>query len=469
METTARTPVRWLKDGSLRLDASFYAGPEQQKARAFVHNRTLKKRLLRELCDGGTEGIYYTGRFRRIYVDDPARGYPFLTGSGVVRADPLADCGYVSRKFTPDLGTLTLRKDTTIVTRSGSIGNTVYVNGVLNGILGSDDLVRIVPSPSQSPPGYLFAFLSSRLGKALLTQHTYGSVVQHIEAYHLFDLPVFTPSDQLEEKVDKLIQKAAKLRAEASEIFRKALARFNRDVFELSDDHRFKYPRDRFLACERVTLRNLRLDGYHNIGYCREGRDAIRAPTVLGEYITAYQPPQFKRPYVKKGVIFMSGMDLYDVHPHPSAHISRLMPSLGAYRVRAGTILVQSDGQRYGLIGRPVVLHRHLDNCAVTQHMMRVVPKRPKDSGFIYFFMLTEVGRRCLLGMSFGTSMGSLFENSFLTCACPKVDPQRRASFQESFDQVVTKRDDAIGLEREAIEMVEEEIENHLNKKNGRS
>ena len=49
-----------------------------------------KRRLdtLAEVCV--PDGIFIPGRFKRIYVDDPAHGAPYLTGGSIMQADPLA-------------------------------------------------------------------------------------------------------------------------------------------------------------------------------------------------------------------------------------------------------------------------------------------------------------------------------------------------------------------------------------------
>lgn len=105
MTTALNVPGSWLTQKGTRLDANCYVGPGQKQARAFIAN-DIPKMPLSEVTVGGTEGVFLAGRFRRVYVDNPANGYPFVTGSNVIQADPRSNCNYISTKYTRELNTL---------------------------------------------------------------------------------------------------------------------------------------------------------------------------------------------------------------------------------------------------------------------------------------------------------------------------------------------------------------------------
>lgn len=215
MATAVSTPSSWLFQEGLRLDATYYGGPGQREVRAFLAS-DIEKRELRELTQGGEAGIYIPSRFKRTYVDNPEYGYPYLSGASIVQADPLSNCRYLSKKYTPNVEALLLRPKMIIITCSGIIGNTVYISDYFRGAIGSPDLLRVVPDPDQIPPGYLYAFLSSKIGRALLTQSSYGSVVSHIEAHHVYDLPIPILAPEVMAEVHDLIEEAARLRTEGN-------------------------------------------------------------------------------------------------------------------------------------------------------------------------------------------------------------------------------------------------------------
>ena len=50
--------------------------------------------------------------------------------------------------------------------------------------------MKVVPDPGRIPPGYLYAFLSSKYGVPQIVGGTYGAIIQHIEPQHIANLPV---------------------------------------------------------------------------------------------------------------------------------------------------------------------------------------------------------------------------------------------------------------------------------------
>jgi type I restriction enzyme S subunit len=50
--------------------------------------------------------------------------------------------------------------------------------------------MRVVPDAEKIPPGYLYAYLSSKFGVPLVVGGTYGAIIQHIEPEHIANLPV---------------------------------------------------------------------------------------------------------------------------------------------------------------------------------------------------------------------------------------------------------------------------------------
>ncbi|MBN2006285.1 MAG: restriction endonuclease subunit S [Anaerolineae bacterium] len=414
---------------------------------------------LDEVCKQG--GVFIPGRFKRVYVDDPAHGERWLSPSDMLKAD-LSDLRLVSRKYTPSIETLRVHKGWILLSRSGTIGNMAYVREDMDGLVGSDDIIRIVPDTQRILPGYLYAYLNSSLAQSLIEQKTYGAVVPHIEAHHVMDLPIPRLDPAVEQRIHELIERAAALRVEAKQGLECAQTRFLREVLNISpgswewqctNEHAYA------VGIARFYNKYHRLDGFHYVGYVGEAEKALRGTELLGELIDPYQPPIFKRPYTDDtGIPFLSGMDLYNAYPKPRLYISRKMKNLDRYIVAAGTILVQNVGQRYGLFGRPTILPKHLDQCSVTQHLMRVYPKDPQDRGFVYLWLSTEFGRRLLLKQSFGTSMGVLFEDSFRNMPVPACPASLRHSFESEVQRMCEQRETANDLEDQAQAAVGEAL-----------
>jgi type I restriction enzyme, S subunit len=229
------TAVSDLYAGDCRLDASFHASagvkalrrlrrwagapapsPVQRSAtrESTVSYGSQRLDRLDEVCK--PDGIFIPSRFKRIFVDDPEHGAPYLTGGSIMQAEPLSGAKLLSYKYTANLAELALRERMILVTCSGTIGNSVYVNANFRGAVGSPDLLRIEADIVKIPPGYLYTFLSSPVGKALIEQKTYGAVVPHIEAHHVVDLPIPRLDAAIEARIHALVERAAELRVDAN-------------------------------------------------------------------------------------------------------------------------------------------------------------------------------------------------------------------------------------------------------------
>ena len=206
--------VQDLQNGDMRLDASYHASSGHQALRGL---RGAGKRTdrLDQVCL--SNGIFIPGRFRRVYVGNPQYGLRWLSPSDMQKAD-LSGLGFVSRKYTPDLDTLRIQKGWILLSRSGTIGNLVYVRSDMDGLIGSDDIIRIAPDPQKIYSGYLYALLSSPAMVEVIQQKTYGAVIPHIEAHHVVDLPIPRLDPSQEEEIHRLIEQAADLRVGANRL-----------------------------------------------------------------------------------------------------------------------------------------------------------------------------------------------------------------------------------------------------------
>lgn len=445
-----------LLQGRYRVDASYYASTGVRSEHLLLkwQQKNKKNRLqsLGDLC--APNGLFVGDWLKRIYVNSPENGAPYIAGGDILSVAPKSDGKHLSFRHGDYIKQLSLQKSMILMTCSGTIGSLVYVNDDFLGSVGSPDLLRIVANSQKILPGYLYCFLNSNFGKSLILKGIYGGVIQHIEIPYMKSIPIPRLDSAVEEHIHSLIEQAAVLRVQANALLNKSQERFYRDVlgFEISSLRWVAGHVDAFaIGVAQFRTTNHRLDAFHYVGYTGEAKAYLPKTQPMGDLVEPYQPPLFKRPYTgENGIPFLSGIDLYDAYPTPHMYISRKMESLELYIVDAGTILVQKDGQRYGLFGRPTILPKHLDKSSVTQHMMRVYPRDVKDRGFVYIWLSTEIGRRLLLKESFGTSMGVLIERSFKQMPIPVCQIDLRHSFETDVQTICEMRDKAIALEDQA-------------------
>lgn len=454
-----------LLSSGFRLDASYHSS---DGIKALHHLQQLElikglsnpvKRLdsLGNICD-----MFVGDWLKRIYVDDPKHGAPYITGDNILKLNPFGGGKYLSYRHGEYINQLSLQEKMIVMSCSGTVGRLAFVNSIMKGAVGSPDLLRILAKPNLILPGYLFAFLSSEMGHALIKKGVYGAVIQHIEIPYMDTIPIPRLDLVQERRIHELVEQAAELRVQANQRLRQTQERFYHQVLGIDPQHLVWQCRNEH-AYAVGTFRFInplhRLDGFHHVGYVGEAERYLGKTIQLGELVEPYQPPMFKRPYTgKNGIPFLSGIDLYDYYPKPHMYISRKMASLDLYIVQASTILVQNVGQRYGLFGRPTILPKHLDRCSVTQHLMRIYTKDARNRGFVYVWLSTEVGRRLLLKQSFGTSMGVLFERSFEEMPVPDCSTELSHSFEDDLQIICEMREQANELEDQAQSLLAQSL-----------
>ncbi len=210
-----------------RMDAWFYDPTKNDVVKQVwdldgingIQVRTIGE-LIRDPAD-----VFYPGRHKRNYTRPGPDAVPFLSGTNVLQVRPF-DVKWQSRKYKPMERHL-VETGWILVTRSGSTGRVVYVGDdlagfqIAEGVAVSEHVIRIIPDTEQVDPGYLFAYLSTEgVGKVLLAQGIYASVVRHITPEHIRAIPVPLPPAELQREVGDRVREAERRRGEANQIIR---------------------------------------------------------------------------------------------------------------------------------------------------------------------------------------------------------------------------------------------------------
>ena len=169
--------------------------------------------------------VFYPGRHRRNYTKPGPDSVPFLSGTNMLQVRPF-DVKWQPKAYRP-MQRHIVQTGWILVTRSGSVGRVLYVGddiagfSVQNGVAVSEHVIRIIPDPDEVDPGYLFSFLSSEnIGKVLLAQGIYASVVKHITPEHIRAIPVPLPARNIQNEIGKRVVVAEQMRSRANESIR---------------------------------------------------------------------------------------------------------------------------------------------------------------------------------------------------------------------------------------------------------
>ncbi len=194
-----------LTRGGLRLTASYFL-PRDVAAAQALDRSNYETEPLADLCK--PDGIFRGPIFKRIPAQDARFGRPYVKPSQLERLNVGID-KYLSHLHGDLLDELALEHGMILVTCSGkSLGKVIFARADLDGLVASHDLIRVCPDPDRIHPGYLFAYMSSRIGKVVIRRQIYGTSVVHIGPELLFDLPIIRLGDDRERAIGDAVLKA---------------------------------------------------------------------------------------------------------------------------------------------------------------------------------------------------------------------------------------------------------------------
>ena len=201
-----------------RFDASFHS------PQAFWVEQQLRKSNmpLSRLGDAHIAAIKAVTKFRkRVYV--PKGGIPLLSSKQIFQIDPIGVKGLARGAHTDDLEEIALKPNYLVITRSGTIGRVFLVPEYMDGWATSEHSIRVVANDTILS-GYLYAWLASYYGQALIKRYSYGSVILEIDRFMIAEIPVPFPEHGAVVHIADLVLQGSKLRDEAWQLEQGALA-----------------------------------------------------------------------------------------------------------------------------------------------------------------------------------------------------------------------------------------------------
>ena len=333
-----------------------------------------------------------------------------------------------------------------------------YCRREMDGMACSEHVLRIVPDDARIPAGYLYAYLSSKFGVPLVVSGTYGSIIQSIEPEHVASLPVPRLGDVLESAIHELIEQAGELRTQASHLKREAIRRFAElcDLPELMPAEKYATP---YLGSARSDDLAERMDSTYYISPALEARadfDKVGRrwqSKSIGEIAEVFIPTIFKRLYADdpaEGYPYITGADVFCIRPTSSQYLMNKVARENRLILERGMIVLHEAGQRYGLIGRSVMVGRSLDGFACTNNMVRLIPHDEMETGYVFAVLSSEHGLRLLKREAAGSSIPHLDARRIAAVEIPWPDRDIRAQVAALAHEAREGWDRADEMEREA-------------------
>ncbi|CUQ01692.1 restriction endonuclease subunit S [Enterocloster clostridioformis] len=215
-----------LSNMNLRLDASYHV----PVADAIVTHLKENAAEVTKVGDSRiSKAVILPGRFARVYVDE-GYGRVLIGGKQLGELDPSGKKYISNTKHDKILSKLEVHENTTLITRSGTIGKIAFVPKHWEHWIPSDHIIRVVPA-NEDVAGYLYIFLTSDYGRTLITRYTYGSVVDEIDDNHVRQIAIPLLKDHASQKrINDLALEANQKRYEAYCLEQEALRLMNEKV-----------------------------------------------------------------------------------------------------------------------------------------------------------------------------------------------------------------------------------------------
>lgn len=417
------------------------------------------KHLIREI------GAAYGAVFTR-HDCDPNVGVDLLSQVDMFASEPA--CRVIRRDSMPKPERHLVTPGQILIAGAGQMGEsalfgraTIADRRLVGRYVGPHIVALTIADVEDDASYYLYAFLASAAGLDLIRSTAYGTSVPSIRLDLLANLPIPQPPTETQARVGRLVRLAMKERERFAEELQKARA----PIEELPA------MREAHAACaarrSRVGLHSppfATLSAWNHVSSGAALPDLRRVwKARLGDVVPPdgiFNGLRFARvpcesPY---GVELLSQRDVFMLKPvpqrvlHPGFADKWLFAPEGSLLVGgAGTL---GEGE---IFGRAVYVSPEMSRYAVSEHMLRVQPRRG-EAAVAYAYLSTLVGRRLLRSTAVGTKILSMRPDLLRALPFPEVDSATAERVTARLREAMRARDGADRAEAEAIRLVETEV-----------
>ncbi len=373
----ASLPASLLGAGARRMEAENYLAGGHG-LRVAIEARPVGYVRLGELAE-----VWQPPRLKGIQVSQES-GTPFLAATQIFDFRP------VPRKWlalgrTQDMDIRFVTRGMVLVTRSGSVGRATIATAAHEKTLISDDFLRVEPK-LLGHWGWLYAFLRSPQGRAMMSAAQYGHVIKHLEVDHIASLPIPLPKEDVLARFDTLAHAILEKRGRSIALAAEA----DRGYSELFSVHPTRDGEAGFtVQASELFKGNRRLEGNCHVPAVKRIPEVLagRAKKVvpLGDLTSRiFVPGRFKHIYGDGGIPYLDSADLLEVNPDVLKFVISLPPAAQeSYRVEQGWLLAPCSGQVYGNLGQSVIATEFHVGKILSNHILRICPNDKIRSGYL--------------------------------------------------------------------------------------
>lgn len=338
---------------------------------------------------------------------------------------------------------------TIVVRRSADVGRSTITCKFHEGHLISDHFFRVEPRKPRDK-GWLYAFIRSPQGRAMMTGSQYGHIIQHIEFGHLRELPIPAVSDAVASDFNQRVSRIVQYRNEAFRLSEEADDRFARAVGSIEPDA----TDEGFVVRATDAFRGRRrLEASHYAPAVIAILKRFKRFNRLRDVTTrVWWMTRLKRFYGDGGLPYLSAEELFSVNPAATKRI--LVDPKDNHReyfVKAGWIVMACSGQVYGLNGAAALMTERHEETFMSHDLIRIVPDTSKIRAGYLVVALTHrtLGRPLLIRAAYGTSIPHLDPEDVAEFPVVRVGDKEEAAISDLAEAAAKARAEADAIERQ--------------------
>ena len=458
----APSPLRWcsisteeVRNNAYRLDASAYDLEAMEALSRVYHSPYGWVYLWGE--NGLVEEAYHGPRAKRNYLPT---GIPFIGSSEMLEVKP-NPTKFVDKSFLDYYG---VKRGQVLLSCSGTIGRTSFVNRTLEGYCVSQHALKITTNYA----GYVYAYLSTEVGRSIVKSFTYGAVIDEIEPEHLKNLPIPNAPEEIKRSIHDAVIASYDLRDQSNDLIDEA-QRLLYEALGLPEKMDLKpkyYAPQAGFRCSTMSSNELnnRFDVSYHLPEIKEILSLISKqaaevttlgdPRISKEIILA---GVFKRTYVNKdlGTPFLGGRDITQLAPKVDKYLSYSVHKVRIHKeleVFENYILISDRGT----IGKVQIVPKHWNGWAVSQNIIKLIPKSSSIAGYIYIYLQTSLGQALIKRETYGSVVDMIDDNNVASIPIPLLkDNSMQSRINDLVLQANELRYQAYLKEQEALQQME--------------
>ncbi|MFZ1527473.1 MAG: restriction endonuclease subunit S [Ferruginibacter sp.] len=424
---------------------------------------------------GDVVGEVYTGGiFKRNFISNPALGIPYISAQHMMIHSPIDYSKIISKKFTIRQDDMMLKENQLLVSCAGTIGNVRLITKDLEGIIGSQDIIRVNPVKEKMLFGFLYAYLSTPVAHSYIQSFIYGSVVPRIEPKTLKKLPIPNLNSGLQLRVHQLIESVSELRVKANLILKKA-----EDLFYTStglrqldlDDYDFfgQHSHGRKISSFSISSSKITPITFNAFNYSEKIKKIKLYLTKKCDYLSLQQclneqgffsTGSFPRVEIDstKSIRLINQSDIFNIRID-GKKISKKNVKVNNL-VKYGEVLIAGVGTlgENETFCRTIFASEELQGQLISGEFIRMNTSKEIPSGYLFIYLSSEYGFRLIRSTQTGTKLCRPIQSLLSDIPIPIIDKKLMKKIHDLVCEAHTMRYQALQKEDEAILLIEKEI-----------